>query len=300
MEDTNIIEHPLDEALGSTGRVRLLRFLLSVSRPVSTPQAADGSGLTLAGARGALEKLVDMGLLARTGSRRSRQYALREEEPLTDALRRLFQGEQQRYESFLRELRQALKDIVELHGAWIVDLPAEPGEPVEIALAADAAGIKNEIRSRLIDIEKRFDVVIELVMHDPTHQPPPKPDASILLAGFLPPVSNESRGTLGHDAHDRRSARMSEGIARLIEENPSLVERAADFIQRRLQEGAGTASQDLLEWSQILRTYSSRRLQEFLTSDSSRAQRLRQSSPFFAVLNAEERDRLVDHLDGAP
>jgi hypothetical protein len=54
-----------------------------------------------------------------------------------------------------------------------------------------------------------------------------------------------------------------------------------------------------MEWKQLLEAYSPERLGSFLASTSSRAARLRQSSPFFAVLTFEERERLMDLLDAS-
>jgi hypothetical protein len=41
-----------------------------------------------------------------------------------------------------------------------------------------------------------------------------------------------------------------------------------------------------------------RKFWQLLVSTSSRATRLRQSSPFFAVLSVEERDRLISSIEG--
>ena len=57
------------------------------------------------------------------------------------------------------------------------------------------------------------------------------------------------------------------------------------------------ATADLVEWRQLLQTYSSERLRDLLVSTSSRGERLRRSAPFIAVLTPEERDRLLDGLN---
>ena len=62
----------------------------------------------------------------------------------------------------------------------------------------------------------------------------------------------------------------------------------------------GPASHDLREWHTILSKYSRHRLRDFLVSDTPRAQRLRQSSPFFAVLSADERDEVLALLENRP
>jgi hypothetical protein len=82
-----------------------------------------------------------------------------------------------------------------------------------------------------------------------------------------------------------------------LDKNPSLTRRAIRHIERVLHEERGAATHDLQEWQAILSSYSLERLKEFLIAETSRAARLRQSSPFFAVLSAEERDRVLESLE---
>jgi hypothetical protein len=63
-----------------------------------------------------------------------------------------------------------------------------------------------------------------------------------------------------------------------------------------LKKDHGAANKDIDEWRDILETYSIRRLSQFLISTSERANRLRQSNPFFAVLKPDERSRLLNGL----
>jgi hypothetical protein len=86
---------------------------------------------------------------------------------------------------------------------------------------------------------------------------------------------------------------ISRKLAKAIEQDSSLVLRAKAHIGRLLEEDPGTATQDLMEWRDILDLYSLQRLSRFLASSSERANRLRQSNPFFAILNADERSRLT-------
>jgi hypothetical protein len=65
-----------------------------------------------------------------------------------------------------------------------------------------------------------------------------------------------------------------------------------------LRKDHGTATKDIEEWRDILESYSIRRLSQFLTTTSERANRLRQSNPLFAILNSDERSRLLNGLGG--
>jgi hypothetical protein len=64
-----------------------------------------------------------------------------------------------------------------------------------------------------------------------------------------------------------------------------------------LKSNHGTATKDIEEWHDILESYSVRLLSHFLTSASERANRLRQSNPFFAILDSDERKRLLNSLN---
>ena len=77
----------------------------------------------------------------------------------------------------------------------------------------------------------------------------------------------------------------------------SLVRRAKERVQRMLRKDHGTATKDIEEWRDILGSYSIRRLSQFLISTTQRANRLRQSNPFFAILNTDELARLINDLE---
>ena len=95
-----------------------------------------------------------------------------------------------------------------------------------------------------------------------------------------------------HQEKNQRLEAISRKLAKDIEQDSSLLLRAKAHIDRLLKEDPGTATKDLMEWRDILDLYSLQRLSRFLTSSSERAIRLRQSNPFFAILNADERSRL--------
>jgi len=91
---------------------------------------------------------------------------------------------------------------------------------------------------------------------------------------------------------------LARKLVEAIERDTPLVLRATEHVQRMLKSGHGLATKDIEEWRDILKTYSIRRLSRFLTSTSQRANRLRQSNPLFAILNSEERSRLLNGPGG--
>lgn len=91
---------------------------------------------------------------------------------------------------------------------------------------------------------------------------------------------------------------MSKQIADMVRRDPTLVDRARRHVIRLLAEEQGMARSDTLEWRQLLESYSLERVADLLESESSRAERLRQSSPFFAVLTSSERDEVLARMEG--
>ena len=76
-----------------------------------------------------------------------------------------------------------------------------------------------------------------------------------------------------------------------------MIQRAIRHTDRLLHDGQGMANSDISEWRQLLETYSAERLRDFLISRSSRADRLRKSLPFLAVLTPGERDRMFSLME---
>jgi predicted transcriptional regulator len=293
----NVLRYPLDDLLGSAGQVRLLRTLVhEVDAPLGVSDAARLTGLTQAGARKALGRLEECGLVERVGGGRTQQYGPRAQEPLVRSLGRLFDEEQQRYDELLSSLQAALRGLHEAQGAWIERLPARPGDPLEIVVVADARSLSwlaEELRTRLVGIEKEFNLIIESAVFTRADAPTPSAGAPYLWTAEPDdmPASWQPAGT--HREAEARSLLMARAVAELIRTDPSLTRRAAHHLDRLAHEGLGTAAGDIAEWRQLLGTYSPDRLRRLLVSNSSRAERLRQSSPFLAVLSPQERDRLM-------
>ncbi|WP_291315660.1 hypothetical protein [Desulfuromonas sp.] len=207
--------------------------------------------------------------------------------------------EQRQHEELLRELRDAV-GIPEIQVAWMLDQPAETFHALEVGVIAETRAINwigPELRTRLIGLEKRFNLIVELGVFTRADSPG-IPDGAVMLWGAgSSPDAGRAFGLQSHTESAERSLRMSLAIADLIKSDPSIIRRALHYTSRLLQEGQGTADSDIGEWRQLLETYSPERLRELLGSRSSRAERLRRSSPFFAVLTPVERDRMLKQIE---
>ena len=299
-KEHSAIRYPLDSIMGSEANVRLLRVLIhQVDSPLSAPDAARLAGLTPAGARRSLDRLLESGFVERVGSGRTPQYRLRGQEPLTQALARLFEKEGERYDSFLAALRKALSGFPEIHSAWIENGPMGSGMPIDMCVVADAQTIDwvgEELRTRLKEIEKTFDLIIEVSIFTRADAPSPGRGVEfIVFAGANQALDGGKPPS--HETKDRRALLVAGEIAEMMRTDPSLIVRARHHLSRLLQEGQGAATGAIAEWRQLLETYSPRQIRQLLIATSSRANRLRQSSPFFAILTPEERDRVLAVLE---
>jgi hypothetical protein len=254
-------------------------------------------GLTEAGARRALQRLTETGVVVRVGAGRTQLYEASRAHPLVGALSQLFEAERAWHDDLIDRLRADLGSVAEIKRAWVDELPPGPLDPLHVTVEADPRGVprlREELRARALPIERDFDRTIELRILTPGEDLIPQSDEAVWLAG-----GPQAKGThaLTHADRDERALRLSDAIATLVEKDPSLVTRTQRYLDRLLREDQGTASGDLREWREILRTYSVDRLRQFMVARNPRADRLRQSSPFFAVLDSTERDEVLDYLE---
>jgi hypothetical protein len=294
------LRYPLDNVLGTPAMVRLIRVLVyDVNGAVGITEATKLAGLTPPGTRKAMESLERLGVVSRVGTGRAQKYAPKENNPYLPLLREMFSLEQRQHEELLQELRNAV-GIPEIKEAWLRDIPTEPSHNLELIVVAETKTINwigNELRVRVTNIEKQFNLLIEINVFIRADKPE-IPDDAVILWGFREKAEiNRPLSIQTQAESEKRSLRMARAIADLIKSDPSLTQRAIYYTNRLLHEGQGMANNDISEWRQLLETYSPERLRELLVSKSSRAERLRRSSPFFSVLTPEERDRMIKLME---
>lgn len=294
-EEQDVLRFPLNQVLGTEAQVRLVRVLANqVLGPVSAPEAAEQAGITPAGARRALANLVRSGCVRRIGRGRSQQFELRDDAPLAPALRLLFRAEEDRYQELLAALREVLGTQPAIRVAWIETLPAEPSDALHVGMVAgtrEIAAAARGARQHLAELETRFDLTIELHPFTQADAPEVSWDRAVLLAGAPLSGGVGTGSPPDHRGMEERALDLARGVRRLLQEDPTLRARALRHVERLLEDPEPhMARHDLEAWGSILERYSPERLGEFIVSDSPRAQTLRQSSPFLAVLTPEERD----------
>jgi predicted transcriptional regulator len=301
------IQYPLNELLGTQAHVRLLRVMANeVEGPLTAADVAKRAGLTVPGAQKALEKLLRSGFVSRVGGGRKHQYEIRHSDRLMQIAVELFQAEKSRYEQLLASIKKEINNLTPPpQAAWVQAAPREIDEPLILGLLHESLHLTKcvrQLRAGLHQIEKDFDLTIEIEGYTKADIPDLELDGVTALFGVLPATSNDTnrqraQKTLTHREKDRQLKVLSQKLADALERDASLVRRAKDHIDRLLKEDQGSAAADLMEWRAILDSYSIQRLGRFFTSSSERANRLRQSNPFFAILNDDERTQMIGDLE---
>jgi len=258
------------------------------------------AGLSTTGARKALEVLAGLGVVTRVGTGRAQKFGPTEDGRFAPLLNQLFLREQVQHEELLRSLREAV-GIPEIQNAWLSEPSDLDERSLELGAVAETKALSwigPELRTRLAPIEKQFDIIIEANTFTRADNPQIPADAVLIWGPGEQVGGDRPPGAQAYTDSAERSWRMALFIAEMVKSDPSLARRALQYTNMRLHEGQGTANSDLGEWRQLLETYSGERLRDLLVSRSSRADRLRRSSPFFAVLTPDERDRLQKEIEG--
>ena len=299
----NILRYPLDDILAAPAHVRLLRVLLfELGDVVSVTDAARIAGLSHPGARKAFKSLEQAGVVIKVGSGRAIKYGLVQGNPFLPLLRELFEREHEQYQDLLHSLRSAI-ELPETREAWIRSWPAGSNRTVDIDLVASVTAvsrISEEIRSRVMNIEKRWNIIVELHVYTRADRPEIPVDAIVLWTSGENVGTDHSLQLRTRADSEEQSRRVARVLAGMLERDPTLRKRALRYLDRLLKEGQGMADRDLEEWKQLFETYSTAQLKDLLTSDSQCALRLRRSIPFYSVLTDAELRFLQEQTESVP
>jgi predicted transcriptional regulator len=271
-----------------------------VEGSLTASDVAKRAGLTVPGAQKALRKLFRSGFVSRVGGGRKHQYEIRSSDRLMQVVLELFQAEKDRYEQLITAIKKEVKNLTpHPRAAWIHAFPKELDAPLTLGVLHETRHLTNcirKLRTQLNQVENVFDLTIEIEGYTKADISDLNFEGKTALYGVLPlpnsQIRQQTNNPLTHREKDQSLHRLSREIAEIIEQDASIVRRALEYIDRLLMEDHGMATKDIKEWRDILEMYSIQRLSRFLTSTSKRANRLRQSNPFFAVLNPDEKARL--------
>lgn len=310
------LRYPLTHILGAEANVRILRVLALSDVPIGVSELARQASLQASGVARICEFLEDFGVIESIGrGERNRQFRRQGRFALWQHLAGLFVAERARAEGIFLELRNLVSTNHPLpQSAWIEGDVAsgrdDPGASVVVGVltSADKAGtVREDLWRRLLPIQQKYDVVMELKVHTaadiksmPEHERfslehvqvllGPQPLDALDLAGEARPSRRQIRR---HAELDKRSLELGRSVSELLRKDPSLIESAVRWLERRIQSAGPGERLELEEWLAILTSMSVSRLRRILAEDSPRMTRLRQSLPFVHVLEERDRRRLL-------
>lgn len=156
--------------------------------------------------------------------------------------------------------------------------------------------IGEKLRSLWNGLEREHGLILESALFTRADAPEPSKGAIQLRSMGDERFPGFPRSPESHAGMEERSLHIAREVGKLIRSDSSLITRAKNHIDRLLRTSPGTAARDIAEWRHVLEAYSTERIRRFLVSKTPRAERLRQSSPFLAVLTPEERKAVIESL----
>ncbi|MEX2367904.1 MAG: winged helix-turn-helix domain-containing protein [Balneolaceae bacterium] len=304
------LKTPLDDILGSKGHIMILRQLAEAENPMSHSELLDRTSLSRQGVYDIVRRLIENGIISYVGSGKQQQVQLRQEYHLTDIITKLFKAEKKRFEDLIQRLKKEIKNLeIKPKSAWIFGKVAQGidqyGDSLCVAMMGEVRTVDQiveDLRSQIYEteIEKQFDVTIEIsgvTLADFESRPIFNTNMIILLWGpdpqhFLVGSKDERTGKRTHQDLDKQSLIDSKAWTELLKTHPEIIQRTIEYLEERIPQIRSGEKNELKEWKHILESMSFQRLKKFLQSDSERSTRLRQSLPFWPVLNNNERAKL--------
>lgn len=296
------LRHPLNTILGRESHVRVLRVLALDAVPVGRTELATLAQLQPRGMKKLLESLEDAGVIESVGRGRRQSFRLRQGPFFVNALQDLFAQERERENAILGSVGQIVSSQgPSVRAAWIEGAVAHNtdkiGDAINLTVLAaepDDEPLRRNVRALINDLQRRFDIPIELkVLHQAdldalapaaraelertqsVSGPPPR--------HFLEPLPTRQNRRGPRRTHADQDAALLErarAIAARIAVDSSVVTRAKRWIEERRTVATPGEQVELSEWHDILDTMSPARVRRLLTQPGERATRLRQSMPF--------------------
>jgi hypothetical protein len=299
--------------LGTEANVRVLRVLSLTREPLSKSHVAKQTRLDPSGVRRAIDQLIAHGILETVGTGTQRPVRMRDVHPLAEALRALFRAEAARAYEVVQELRSVAKRIQPPPKAvWMIPAAeSDDLERVEVGILTTAREVDRAsefLCGELQHTQRRTDVffeprgytVADLITLSSTEEE--RISTAIPLLGpppefFLHDQRQRRPRIRNHADADRRLLTLGKAIGDRLVQDPTILERAREYIRRYLENAPPGERKEMEEWAGILEFLSPPRLRRFLVDSGSRATRLRQSLPFVAVLSRSERENLWNEVD---
>ena len=164
-----LLTSPLDAALGSTSKVRLLRLLITQNRTLSGREAARLTDMSTTAILGAIDDLYKLGLIHREQSGRQFLCTPNRDHLLLKTIETLFAAEAEWTRLFFSAIRESLgisqrKKRTDVLAAWIFGSSAidqdTPGSDVDLFVLTKNAtvvdAVQDQISNELERLQREF------------------------------------------------------------------------------------------------------------------------------------------------
>ena len=166
------LDAPLDELLGQVSHVRILRVLSESEHPLPPGELARATRLNLSGVLRAIDRLAKLGIVRAIGAGGRRMIELSPTHAFAPVLRALFDAERPRRRMLIASLQELMKSITPApRAAWIEGPHANGMDSAYDALrlgvlttVRERHAIAEQLTGRLRDLERRFDLTIDLLV----------------------------------------------------------------------------------------------------------------------------------------
>jgi hypothetical protein len=286
---------PLNELFGAEGNVRVLRVLAARKGGLGRAAVAREAHLNPRGVRAILDRLALAGIVNVQQSGRAGIVALREKHPLTSVIRRLFRQERALYDRVITTVRDAAgRAALDAHAVWVgAGSATGTAEVGVLAPASDVDRAVHALEQQLRKAEQSLAIHFSVRAYtDAEHKLVEERDTPVnVVFGWLPFDWRQSGGgpLRSHRDLDERARRLAAHIGKRIAADPTIIDRAVEWIDLRERSEPGPSNRALAEWRSVLTSLSTRQIEALLVEESERADRLRQSLPFVDVLTPDER-----------
>jgi DNA-binding transcriptional ArsR family regulator/uncharacterized protein (DUF1697 family) len=304
LKPLSYLDAPLDELLGQVSHVRILRVLSSSQHPLPPSELARATRLDLSGVVRSVGRLTELGIVRALGAGSRRLVELNPTHAFTPVLLALFGAERQRRQELMAALQEMVESVTPTpRSVWIEGPHATGTDTADdllkvgvLTTVRERHAVSEQLQVKIREIEDRFDVTVDLLVRtraDLETMTATQQDAvraGVVVYAPLPPSSSstELAGGLAvtHADVDALSEEKAARVAQAITNDPRLIERAHRWIQQRLPDASDAEVHELREWERIL-SRPPHRIAAFLRDTGERATRLRQTSPFVGVTEAQ-------------
>ena len=148
---SSTLYHPFDAILGSIALVRVSRELAIHGSALGISEIAARTKLSAPSVRGAVRRLVELDVASSIGVGRTLLCSLKTDQPLSQAIRELFQAERDQLDVLFQAMRDGARHAPPIVALWVYGSAARgadrPDSDIDVALVSQSSspGVDAEV-----------------------------------------------------------------------------------------------------------------------------------------------------------